>query len=423
MRFPSYSSEWHSYTLGEILTFYSTNSFSREKLNYDTGSVKNIHYGDIHTKFPSIVSVSDNKDIPFINNEIDLSKYSEDQYLQNGDLIIADASEDYEDIGKAIEVKNIDDEKVLAGLHTILARDNNNITVNGFKAYLFSTNSLKTKIKIIANGISVLGISKNSLSKLTVNVPSKNEQNDVVDFISLIDNKIELLEQKHQYYLDFKKFLMQQIFTQKLRFDFDEIRLKSISKINKGKQLNKEHMLEIGKFYVLNGGQEPSGYTDSWNTSENTITISEGGNSCGFVNFNTEKFWSGGHCYYLNKLSENIDVYYLYSYLKFIEPQIMRLRVGSGLPNIQKGDIENIKIKILPKKEQIKISNLLLSTDNKISSIESQKDSFEIFKKGLLQQMFVVRINWRCNFKLAKSPSFNKHLLILKNKIIFIIIE
>lgn len=83
-------------------------------MNYDTGSIKNIHYGDIHTKFPSIVSVSDNKDIPFINNEIDLSKYSEDQYLQNGDLIIADASEDYEDIGKAIEAKNIDDEKVLA---------------------------------------------------------------------------------------------------------------------------------------------------------------------------------------------------------------------------------------------------------------------------------------------------------------------
>ena len=214
-------------------------------MNYDTGSVKNIHYGDIHTKFPSIVSVSDNKDIPFINNEIDLSKYSEDQYLQNGDLIIADASEDYEDIGKAIEVKNIDDEKVLAGLHTILARDNNNITVNGFKAYLFSTNSLKTKIKIIANGISVLGISKNSLSKLTVNVPSKNEQNDVVDFISLIDNKIELLEQKHQYYLDFKKFLMQQIFAQKLRFnEFDDewktVKLSNVAEIVGGGTPNTE---------------------------------------------------------------------------------------------------------------------------------------------------------------------------------------
>ena len=267
------------------------------------------------------------------------------------------------------------------------------------------------------------GLNLKLIRSIPIQIPSIKEQENISNFINEIDKKISLLEQKHKLYDDFKKYLMQQIFTQKLRFDFDEIRLKSISKINKGKQLNKEHMLEIGKFYVLNGGQEPSGYTDSWNTSENTITISEGGNSCGFVNFNTEKFWSGGHCYYLNKLSENIDVYYLYSYLKFIEPQIMRLRVGSGLPNIQKGDIENIKIKILPKKEQIKISNLLLSTDNKISSIESQKDSFEIFKKGLLQQMFVVRINWRCNFKLAKSPSFNKHLLILKNKIIFIIIK
>ena len=224
---------------------------------------------------------------------------------------------------------------------------------------------------------------------MNIRIPSINEQKMIIGLLEEITKKEQLLESKYQQYQEFKKYLMQQIFTQKLRFDFDEIRLKSISKINKGKQLNKEHMLELGKFYVLNGGQEPSGYTDSWNTSENTITISEGGNSCGFVNFNTEKFWSGGHCYYLNKLSENIDVYYLYSYLKFIEPQIMRLRVGSGLPNIQKGDIENIKIKILPKKEQIKISNLLLSTDNKISSIESQKDSFEIFKKGLLQQMFV----------------------------------
>ena len=148
-------------------------------------------------------------------------------------------------------------------------------------------------------------------------------------------------------------------------------------------------MLEDGEFYVLNGGQEPSGYTNSWNTPENTITISEGGNSCGFVNYNQEKFWSGGHCYYLNNLSQKVDTYYLYSYLKFIEPQIMRLRVGSGLPNIQKGDIENIKIKLAPNNEQQQISKLLLSTDEKVNSIKTQKESFEIFKKGLLQQMFV----------------------------------
>lgn len=306
----------------------------------------------------------------------------------------------------------------------IVLKSKNNVNPIFF-SHLFQTEKSLNKFKNYSQGslLERLRLMYPQFSDIKMAFPSYEEQEKIANLLTFVDNKLELIEKKYQTYLDFKKYLMQQIFTQKLRFDFDEIRLKSISKINKGKQLNKEHMLELGKFYVLNGGQEPSGYTDSWNTSENTITISEGGNSCGFVNFNTEKFWSGGHCYYLNKLSENIDVYYLYSYLKFIEPQIMRLRVGSGLPNIQKGDIENIKIKILPKKEQIKISNLLLSTDNKISSIESQKDSFEIFKKGLLQQMFVVRINWRCNFKLVKSPSFNKHLLILKNKIIFIIIK
>ena len=264
----------------------------------------------------------------------------------------------------------------------------NNKLYNEFLYYFI----YKENLSKIADTTSIPQLNNKHIKPYPIKLPSFEEQLKISKFISSVDKKVALLSQNLEIFNDFKKGLLQQIFTQKLRFDFDEIRLKSISKINKGKQLNKEHMLEIGKFYVLNGGQEPSGYTDSWNTSENTITISEGGNSCGFVNFNTEKFWSGGHCYYLNKLSENIDVYYLYSYLKFIEPQIMRLRVGSGLTNIQKGDIENIKIKILPKKEQIKISNLLLSTDNKISSIESQKDSFEIFKKGLLQQMFVVQL-------------------------------
>ena len=343
-----------------------------------------------------------------LENEGLLGYYKEYKYNPNSITVTARGN-----IGHATARKN----KFNAVGRLIILTPKEDLNIEFFTEYINNN----VKIYIESTGVPQLTAPSLKINKL--HYPTLNEQNKISNLLIMLNNKIELLGQKHQLYQYFKKYLMQQIFTQKLRFDFDEIKLKSISKINKGKQLNKEHMLEIGKFYVLNGGQEPSGYTDSWNTSENTITISEGGNSCGFVNFNTEKFWSGGHCYYLNKLSENIDVYYLYSYLKFIEPQIMRLRVGSGLPNIQKGDIENIKIKILPKKEQIKISNLLLSTDNKISSIESQKDSFEIFKKGLLQQMFVVRINWRCNFKLAKSPSFNKHLLILKNKIIFIIIK
>ncbi len=222
-----------------------------------------------------------------------------------------------------------------------------------------------------------------------VHIPKLDEQSRIGFLFKNIDLKIKILEKKYQSYIDFKKYLMQQIFTQKLRFDFNIIKLNDICDINKGKQLNKENMVNFGEYYVLNGGKEPSGYTNSWNTPANTITISEGGNSCGYVNFNEEKFWSGGHCYYLSNLSSKIDLYYLYSYLKFIEPSIMRLRVGSGLPNIQKGDIENIKVKTLPINEQIKIRNVLRIIDKKISTLKVQKEHFEVFKKGLLQQMFV----------------------------------
>ena len=239
-------------------------------------------------------------------------------------------------------------------------------------------------------GTSYPAINANDLKSIKIKIPLDfKEQMLIGNIFDKFDQKIKLLEKKHQSYIDFKKYLMQQIFTQKLRFDFNIIKLNDICDINKGKQLNKENMVNFGEYYVLNGGKEPSGYTNSWNTPANTITISEGGNSCGYVNFNEEKFWSGGHCYYLSNLSSKIDLYYLYSYLKFIEPSIMRLRVGSGLPNIQKGDIENIKVKTLPINEQIKIRNVLRIIDKKISTLKVQKEHFEVFKKGLLQQMFV----------------------------------
>lgn len=176
-----------------------------------------------------------------------------------------------------------------------------------------------------------------------VNIPELNEQKKIGLLFRNIDIKLETLERKYAFYQNFKKYFMQQIFTQKLRFDYEIVKLKDISKINKGKQLNKDSMIENGQYYVLNGGQEPSGYTNEWNTLENTITISEGGNSCGFVNFNVEKFWSGGHCYYLSDLNNEVNTYYLYSYLKFKEGTIMRLRVGSGCLIFKKETLKILK--------------------------------------------------------------------------------
>lgn len=416
-------------------------------MNYDTGSVKNIHYGDIHTKFPSIVSIDNNKDIPFINDDLDLSKFSEDQYLREGDLIIADASEDYEDIGKAIEVKDINNEKVLAGLHTILARDENDMAVNGFKAYLFSTNNLKTKIKIIANGISVLGISKNNLSKLNVEIPSKKEQQNIVSFISDIDKKIELLEKKHQLYLDFKNYLMQQIFAQKLRFaDSDscwkEISLKDIGTFYRGHSYNSTNVADEGLLVlrsnniqgnVLDFSEDGLQFVDKdckkeleLQKNDIVICMSNGtrrlvGKSAEYTGNYENKVTVGAFCSIFrtkNKLAKYL--FQTESYKK----NLYLILAGTNINNLKNSDLEKFKFNIPTNESEInKIHDLFVSIDNKIDYNKKQLEEITLFKKGLLQQMFIVRINWRCNFKLAKSPSFNKHLLILKNKIIFIIIE
>ena len=139
-----------------------------------------------------------------------------------------------------------------------------------------------------------------------------------------------------------------------------------IAVIAKGQQLNKSLLSNEGTYYVLNGGMTPSGYTDSYNTKANTISISEGGNSCGFVAYNKENFWSGGHNYTLSQLK--IDVKYLYQDLKRQESYIMSLRVGSGLPNVQKARLSEVMVNYPALlKEQDKIASFLMDVDNLIT--------------------------------------------------------
>lgn len=172
--------------------------------------------------------------------------------------------------------------------------------------------------------------------------------------------------------------------------------------IKKGEQLNRLAMDDSGKYPALNGGVSPSGYTDKWNTESNTITISEGGNSCGFVNFNTEKFWCGGHCYALLNINNNLDINFLYQFLKSKQDQIMKLRVGSGLPNIQKRSIEEFSV-IFPesKDEQQKIAEILGAVDEDIAKTQEVIKMTEKLKRGLMQQLFTRGIG-HAKFKKTK---------------------
>ena len=157
----------------------------------------------------------------------------------------------------------------------------------------------------------------------------------------------------------------------------------------KGKQVNGEDLLEEGKYYVMNGGTEPSGYLDEYNTPANTISISEGGNSCGYVQYNTEPFWSGGHCYSLHQKDEGVNYQYLYHFLKYKERDIMALRIGSGLPNVQKKDLERFEIRVLPIEQQNRVAEILEDISAKCDLEKKILQEWQWQKSFLLSNLFI----------------------------------
>ncbi|MCP4121510.1 MAG: restriction endonuclease subunit S, partial [Bacteroidetes bacterium] len=128
------------------------------------------------------------------------------------DVVIADASEDYADIGKAIEIVELSDIPLIAGLHTYIARPVIGVLSVGFSGYLLRGANLRKQIMRIAQGISVLGISKGNLEKLMLKTPYPDEQQKIANFLSAIDKKIELASTEIEHAKAFKKGLLQQMF-------------------------------------------------------------------------------------------------------------------------------------------------------------------------------------------------------------------
>jgi len=210
-RLQGFGGAWEVKTFGEIFKFLSTGSNSRSDLS-DHGEVKYIHYGDIHTKWKYFLDFS--KDIiPSINKD----KVENLPLLKDGDLVMADASEDYEGLGISVEVKNIKNEKVVAGLHTLLLRGDKKLVADGFKGYIQSIKGVQNSLKRIATGISVYGISKNNLRHIQIHLPPLPEQQAIAQILSDMDTEVESLEQKQDKYKAIKQGMMQELLTGKRR--------------------------------------------------------------------------------------------------------------------------------------------------------------------------------------------------------------
>ena len=257
-------------------------------------------------------------------------------------------------------------------------------TNNEFLYYLAQTK--KHHFIKYASGSTFLEISNSEIKKTKCTVPGTEEQTQIAAFLSALDDRIAVQNKIISKYQTLIKGLCDMIFSS---IEGNILPLKAIVSIEKGQQINGMSLAKTGKYYYLNGGIAPSGYIDDYNTSEETISISEGGNSCGFVSYNLQKFWSGGHCYTLKIMAEQCRSKYLFFYLKYKEKDIMQLRVGSGLPNIQKKSLENFNVKLPNYKKQCFVERIFEVVTAKKEIENALLERFQSQKKFLLSKMFI----------------------------------
>lgn len=218
VRLPGFSGEWVSIEVGKVFSFLRTYAISRENLINNTSNIQNIgniHYGDIHSTYGSTsidlrsVSVPSVRNVDFTPNENDL--------LINGDLIMADASEDYEGIGITISIHGMENKKVVGGLHTYVLRDASKKTEEKYRQYIFWNPQVRKQLKKMANGVSVYGISKSNLSKIRLDLPTSPEQASIANILITADKEIEALKKELVLLEDQKKFLLNNLITGKIR--------------------------------------------------------------------------------------------------------------------------------------------------------------------------------------------------------------
>lgn len=204
--------DWEERKLGDLVGWVRTNSLSREHLtNDDASGVQNIHYGDIHSKFRAIFRQS-SEEVPFITTSAPLRTISDEDFVRPGDVVIADASEDYADIGKAIEVMEVRERSMIAGLHTFIARPEQGVLAPGFAGYLLRSAPLRRQIVRAAQGVSVLGLSKGNLEKITLGLPAHEEQEKIAGALMAVDAKIDAVTDQITHMETFKKGLLQKMF-------------------------------------------------------------------------------------------------------------------------------------------------------------------------------------------------------------------
>ena len=382
------------------MDFYSTNSLCWEQLEYETNTVQNLHYGLIHVGLPTMVDLNKDK-LPNIK-EGNMPKNFE--FCKNGDIAFADASEDTNEVSKAVEFYNLDEKDVVCGLHTIHGRDNSDRTIIGFKGYAFSSNAFHHQIRRIAQGTKVFSISTKNFSECYIGIPSKEEQTKIATLLRLIDERIDT---QNKIIEDLKKlksaiidYAIDSLDANFMKFGYlyetagegGTPTTSNASFYDNGKipfikidDLKKKYLIENKDFITELGLQKSS----AWLVPTQSILFSNGA-TIGEITITTYPVCTKQGILGIVPKS-NIDVEFLYYFMSssYFKKAISRIVTEGTMKTAYLKDINNILCPIPTKEKQQEIAKIPSAINSIIDFEQSILGLFHAQKQYLLRQMFI----------------------------------
>ena len=398
-------SDWTTPEFAEVFSFLNTYSFSREQLTDEKtlDEIQYIHYGDIHAKFENeILDFESEKRIPYVKEGLISKEDLEDEdfpILKDGDLIIADASEDYEGVCNCVELKNINSRKVISGLHTFAVRGIEGEIAAGFRTYALNNQQVVRELWRIATGISVYSVSKTNLSKVKLPLPPLPEQKAIAHILSLMDTAInknnQLIAKKELQ----KKWLMQNLLTGKKRLtefngEWKKLGAGEIFRSISVKGFDNEELLSatqdrgIIPRSILDGRVTmPTSGTESYKLVEPGDFVVSLRSFQGGLEYS---YYKGivSPAYTILKPKKKIDdefykqYFKSYDFIGHLAIAVIGIRDGK---QISYDDFCTLKIPYPSTEEQNAIAQLLEAADKEIQFTKTKTEKLKEQKKGLMQ--------------------------------------
>ena len=271
-------------------------------------------------------------------------------------------------------------------------QSNDNLINIEFLYYLMKLSS--RRLNILSSGTTISYLSRREFENFKITTPSLPEQQKIAAFLTAVDNKIEQLSKKQALLGEYKKGLMQQIFSQAIRFkaddgsefpDWEEKKLRDVAKITTGSSNREDSGLD-GQYTFFDRSEDIR--TSDRYLFDGKAVIVAGEGSRFPPKYFEGKFDLHQRTYAIMEFVEANSKYIFY----FVDKQknyLLRYAVGSTVKSLRLPIFQKMPVSLPSLPEQTKIANFLSSIDNKIEQVGGQLDKSKQFKKALLQQMFV----------------------------------